>query len=41
MEDNKNERNILKTSGNIRELLKVGKTSNINLDISRLSAKGF
>ena len=41
MEDNKNEKNILKTSGNIRELLKVGKSSNINLDISRLSAKGF
>ena len=41
MEDKKNEKNILKTSGNIRELLKVGKSSNINLDISRLSAKGF
>ena len=33
--------NILHKSGNIRELLKVGKSSNINLDISRLSGKGF
>ena len=35
------ETNILHKSGNIRELLKVGKSSNINLDISRLSSKGF
>ena len=37
----KDEKKILHKSGNIRELLKVGKSSNINLDISRLSAKGF
>ena len=41
MEDKKNEKNFFKASGNIRELLKVGKSSNINLDISRLSAKDF
>ena len=33
--------NILHKSGNILELLKAGKTSNINLDIARLSCKGF
>ena len=32
---------LLNKSGNISELLKVGRASNINLDISRLSGKGF
>ena len=42
MEDKKKEeKNILHKSGNIRELLKAGKSSNINLDFSRLSSKGF
>jgi hypothetical protein len=36
-----NEINNLHKSGNIRDLLKAGKFSNINLDISRLSCKGF
>ena len=40
-ETKKCETNILQKSGNIRELLKAGKNSNINLDISRLSGKGF
>ena len=33
--------NPLHKSGNIRELLKAGKNSNINFDISLLSGKGF
>ena len=37
----KTETNILQKSGNIHELLKAGKNSNINFDISRLSGKGF
>ena len=37
----KNDYSVLNKSGNIRELLKAGKASNINLDISRLSGKGF
>ena len=37
----KNDYTVLNKSGNIRELLKAGKASNINLDISRLSGKGF
>ena len=37
----KPEANILHKSGNIHELLKAGKNSNINFDISRLSGKGF
>ena len=37
----KSETNILHKSGNIHELLKAGKNSNINFDISRLSGKGF
>jgi hypothetical protein len=32
---------LLNKSGNISELLKVGRASNINLDISRLSGRGF
>ena len=36
-----NEISNLHKSGNIRDLLKAGKSSNINLDISRLSCKGF